>query len=75
MRQSVRLLLLAACMGAGRAAIAEHKPADPAQYVSTQLTVSGADQGQIALVSLKDTNFGPRHVKGLRDLEVRKVAN
>jgi len=180
MRKSVRLLLLAACVAAAPAAIAEHKPANPAQYVSAQLTVSGAveqpftvrvedlkkfpaaqivelvrpsragvpgdkeqkltgirlrdlldrvkvktsahndlkkmvviagatdgykvvfswqeiynsplaegmlvyfakdgaplgaDEGQIALVSLKDTNTGPRHVKWLRDLEVKKVAD
>jgi DMSO/TMAO reductase YedYZ molybdopterin-dependent catalytic subunit len=179
MLKSVRLLLLAACVAAGPAAVAEHKPADPSQYVSTQLIVSGAveqplslrvedlkrfppgqivelvrparpdvpgekdetltgirlrdlldrikvrktehndlkkmvviagatdgykavfswqeiynsplaegmliyfakngaplgaDQGQIAMVSLKDTSTGPRHVKWLRELEIKKVA-
>lgn len=34
----------------------------------------GAEEGQIALVSLKDTNTGPRHVKWLRDIEIKKVA-
>ncbi len=32
-------------------------------------------EGPLALVSLKDTRPGPRHVKWLRTLEVRVVAD
>ncbi len=32
------------------------------------------DEGPLALVSLKDTRPGPRHVKWLRSLEVRVIA-
>jgi hypothetical protein len=34
----------------------------------------GAEEGRIALASLKDTNTGPRHVKWLRKLDIKKVA-
>ena len=33
----------------------------------------GDDEGRIAMVSSKDTRTGPRHVKWLQDIEVRKV--
>ena len=33
------------------------------------------DQGNIALVSTKDTCTGPRHIKSLQSIEVRKLAN
>jgi len=32
------------------------------------------DEGPLALVSFKDTRPGPRHVKWLRSLEVRVIA-
>jgi hypothetical protein len=33
----------------------------------------GADEGQIALVSISDLRSGPRHVKWLRELELRQL--
>ena len=33
----------------------------------------GDDEGRIALVSTKDTRTGPRHVKWLQGIEVRKI--
>lgn len=33
----------------------------------------GDDSGRIALVSTQDTRTGPRHVKWLRDIEVRRL--
>jgi hypothetical protein len=33
------------------------------------------DEGRIALVSSKDTRTGPRHVKWLQDIEVRKIVD
>lgn len=33
------------------------------------------DEGRIALISAKDTRTGPRHVKWLKDIEVRKLAD
>lgn len=35
----------------------------------------GDDQGRIAMISSKDTRTGPRHVKWLRSIDVRKVAD
>jgi DMSO/TMAO reductase YedYZ molybdopterin-dependent catalytic subunit len=35
----------------------------------------GANEGPFAIVSLKDTQGGPRHVKWLERLELRRVAN
>lgn len=32
------------------------------------------DEGRIAMVSTKDIRSGPRHVKWLKDIEVRKIA-
>lgn len=32
------------------------------------------DEGRIAMVSTKDIRTGPRHVKWLKDIEVRKIA-
>jgi hypothetical protein len=32
------------------------------------------DEGQIAMVSIKDLRTGPRHVKWLRDIELKKIA-
>ncbi len=33
------------------------------------------DQGRIAMVSTKDLRTGPRHVKWLKDIEVRKIVD
>lgn len=33
----------------------------------------GADEGRIALISARDIHAGPRHVKWLKNLEVRKL--
>ncbi|MFZ6647818.1 molybdopterin-dependent oxidoreductase [Undibacterium sp. TJN25] len=35
----------------------------------------GDDEGRIAMISAKDTNTGPRHVKWLQSLEVKKIAD
>lgn len=35
----------------------------------------GDDEGRIAMVSSKDTRTGPRHVKWLKHLEVKKIAD
>lgn len=35
----------------------------------------GDDEGRIAMVSTKDIRTGPRHVKWLQAIEVRKIAN
>ena len=35
----------------------------------------GDDEGRIAMVSSKDTRTGPRHVKWLQDIEVKKIAD
>ncbi|WP_394781465.1 molybdopterin-dependent oxidoreductase [Undibacterium sp.] len=35
----------------------------------------GDDEGRIAMISAKDTNTGPRHVKWLQTLEVKKIAD
>lgn len=35
----------------------------------------GDDEGRIALVSSKDIRTGPRHVKWLQDIEVKKIAD
>lgn len=35
----------------------------------------GDDEGPLALVSLKDTRPGPRHVKWLRSIELRVLAD
>lgn len=35
----------------------------------------GDDEGRIALVSAKDTRTGPRHVKWLKSLDVRKLSD
>ncbi|MDC8756320.1 molybdopterin-dependent oxidoreductase [Janthinobacterium fluminis] len=34
----------------------------------------GDEEGRIAMVSMKDTRTGPRHVKWLQSIEVRKLA-
>lgn len=34
----------------------------------------GDDEGRIAMVSTKDTKTGPRHVKWLNNIEVKKIA-
>ena len=34
----------------------------------------GDDEGRIALISAKDIRTGPRHVKWLQSIEVRKIA-
>lgn len=34
----------------------------------------GDDEGRIAMISTKDTKTGPRHVKWLENIEVRKIA-
>jgi hypothetical protein len=31
------------------------------------------DEGRIALISINDTGTGPRHVRWLKDVEVRKI--
>ena len=33
------------------------------------------DEGRIAMVSAKDTRTGPRHVKWLNGIEVRKIVD
>lgn len=35
----------------------------------------GDDEGHIAMISSKDTRTGPRHVKWLQSIEVRKIAD
>jgi len=35
----------------------------------------GDDEGRIAMISSKDTRTGPRHVKWLQSIEVRKLAD
>lgn len=35
----------------------------------------GEDEGRIAMVSAKDSRTGPRHVKWLQDIEVRRIAD
>ena len=39
------------------------------------LPVRRVDEGRIALVSLKDTRPGPRHVKWLQSIELRTLAD
>ena len=34
----------------------------------------GDDEGRIALISAKDIRTGPRHVKWLQSIEVRKIS-
>jgi hypothetical protein len=35
----------------------------------------GDDEGRIAMISSKDTRTGPRHVKWLQSIEVKKIAD
>jgi hypothetical protein len=54
---------------------------DDTRRITTTLAIRGNDgaplpddEGRIALVSLKDTRPGPRHVKWLQAVEVIRVA-